>query len=112
MKEVLLNDELNFIAQQVKEWNKHNKDGDQQSKQMQEWLIHLQLKIPHLFNKLLDQQVDPIRFSFALDSRMEGREFVIGDCKVMNSKKLPLWLVVKSNCETYDDTVLMHHKST
>jgi len=21
----------------------------------------------------------------------------------MNSKKLPLWLVVKSNCETYDE---------
>jgi phosphatidylinositol-4,5-bisphosphate 3-kinase len=42
-------------------------------------------------------------FSFALDSRMEANKFYLEDCKVMNSKKLPLWLAVKSSGIEDDD---------
>lgn len=45
----------------------------------------------------------PKPFSFALDSRMEAKEFSIEECKVMDSKKVPLWLAVKPNCENEDD---------
>jgi phosphatidylinositol-4,5-bisphosphate 3-kinase len=46
-----------------------------------------------------------MKFSFALDLRMEGKDFIINECKVMDSKKLPLWLMVNSNCETYDKKI-------
>ena len=71
---------------------------------MHKQLEQLVTKLPSFFNKDLDfrDRDAPMKFSFALDSRMEGKDFIIKDCKVMNSKKLPLWLVVKSNCETYD----------
>jgi len=34
--------------------------------------------------------------SFSLDSRMEAKDFVLKSCKVLDSKKLPLWLVMSS----------------
>ncbi len=35
-------------------------------------------------------------YKFAVDSRLEAIEFKSAECKVMNSKKLPLMLVLKN----------------
>ena len=41
-------------------------------------------------------------FSFALDSRIEIIDFILEKCKVMDSKKKPLWLSMKSAYEEDD----------
>jgi hypothetical protein len=34
---------------------------------------------------------------------MEAKEFSVEECKVMDSKKVPLWLSVKPNCENDEE---------
>ena len=40
---------------------------------------------------------------------MEAKEFIISECKVMNSKKQPLWLTMKSNCEEEEIHLKIHN---
>lgn len=77
MNEVKVDNELEMIAQKVK---------DIQVKETRN--TFLREKLLELFPRL------PKPFSFALDSRMEASNFSIEDCKVMDSKKVPLWLAV------------------
>lgn len=87
MNEVLVDDELNKVAEKIKEVSTLSTSRDQ----------NLRDELPKLFAKL------PKPFSFALDSRMEAASYSIEDCKVMDSKKLPLWLAVIPNGVEDDD---------
>lgn len=81
MNEVKVDNELEQIAQRIKDPTimKENRDAV------------LKEKLLEVFPRL------PKPFSFALDSRMEAASFSLPECKVMDSKKVPLWLAVIPN---------------
>ncbi|CAD8088033.1 unnamed protein product [Paramecium primaurelia] len=87
MNEVLVDNELFNIAQKIKEEN-IPKDLRQH---------YLKTELLQLYPKL------PKPFSFALDSRMEAQSIQYDKCKVMDSKKMPLWLAVIPKCLENDD---------
>lgn len=87
MNEVKVDNELEMIAQKIKDISIPKENRDEL----------LREKLLELFPRL------PKPFSFALDSRMEAASFSIKDCKVMDSKKVPLWLAVLPNCFEEDE---------
>ncbi|CAK95176.1 unnamed protein product (macronuclear) [Paramecium tetraurelia] len=87
MNEVLVDNELFKIAQKIKEQNVP-KDLRQH---------FLKTELLQLYPKL------PKPFSFALDSRMEVSSIYYDKCKVMDSKKMSLWLAVMPKFLENDD---------
>ncbi|CAD8171964.1 unnamed protein product [Paramecium pentaurelia] len=82
--EVQVNDEIMQIADFIKT----EKDSSKRLKEMK--------------NKLQDaRQKFSKTFQFAIDPRMSASELIYEKCKILDSKKLPLWLVMKS-AETRD----------
>jgi len=60
-------------------------------------------RVPYLKDQLVTiRKKFPHPFSFALDARMEAQDFKPEKCKVLDSKKLPLWLVLTPSEEEED----------
>ena len=43
----------------------------------------------------------------ALNNRWELKEFIVEECKTMDSKKVPIWLEFKNKFEGADDIKIM-----
>ncbi|CAD8121098.1 unnamed protein product [Paramecium sonneborni] len=84
--EVQVNDEIMKIAEQIK----NEKDSNKR-------LYDMKLKLQNV------RQQFSKTFQFAIDPRMSASEMIYDKCKILDSKKLPLWLVMKS-AETRDVT--------
>lgn len=82
-----MNQEINKVAQKVKD--------PTLSKESREAFYYSEL--PRVESRLTKP------FSFALDSRLEAKEFYVDECKIMNSKKLPLRLSMKASGQDDDD---------
>lgn len=79
MGDVKINDGLMKIAEDIKRMDKNIREAELKS----------QLK--------KFKTIFPESFCLAIDSRWEVEDFIVEKCSVMNSKKLPLWLVCSNS---------------
>ena len=77
--QLFVNEELRRIAEALK-----NESSSKRLDFMREQLSQL------------NSRLNSKKFAFAIDPKRECRRFIVDKCKVMSSKKLPLWLVLEN----------------
>ena len=87
MDEVRINEKLKIIAEAVANLDEKDKNGRK---------AKLRESIP-ILNKELTRPV-----TVSLDSRTQFSEFISEECKVLDSKKAPIWVVCKNPAESFN----------
>ncbi|KAL4486333.1 hypothetical protein ABPG72_007119 [Tetrahymena utriculariae] len=95
LKEVEVNNELKNIARKIKV-----QKSNEQAKEV------LEKELKRLINNKYKQKGEGQEFTLAIDNRLQLNDFDTKKCKFMNSKKKPLWLVMK-NAENQKEFSIM-----
>ena len=90
LAQIFANDSMQVIAEEV------TKLKDKQSMRN-----HCKLRLGELSREL------PQNLSFSLDSRMKVKGFIAEECKTMDSKKVPLWIVGENAQDTGDKILVI-----
>ena len=92
LAEVKVNDKIMQIAEKIKDIDKEKRLGE-------------------LKTMLIDAKTEfGNKFSFALDSRIQVKDFYHDKCKILDSKKLPLWLNMM-NSQSDAPNILLIYKT-
>ena len=79
VQEVFISDRIMIIAEEIKPKK----------------IIDKHQKLKSLMEK--ERKKFPNHFSLAIDQRVQVSDLILEKCKVLDSKKLPLWLVMKNS---------------